>query len=291
MNRCTTFFSLGAVTEPTRPARRRRWERRQAASLALVLFTGIGIGCSGDDPLSEDDPAGERGTGVTGGTSNGGTSASPSGSSGSGGRGGNGGRATASGGRSGSSNAGSGATGSAAGAEGNEDMPDDGAAEGETGIFVGMTAAHNAAREALEEGLPDLEWSPQIAEFSQQWSDALAGQCGTIQHRDQQRYGENIAMRGSTNMTVPFSPEEAVEGWVAEVACWDFGTISGTESCDAACVTALNSNGCGHYTQVVWRNTRQVGCGYSVCENGNFTYEIWVCNYDPPGNFIGQEPY
>jgi hypothetical protein len=172
-------------------------------------------------------------------------------------------------------------------------MPDDLAAEGEAGIFVGMTAAHNAARATLDEGLPDLEWSPQIAEFSQQWSDALAGQCGTIQHRDQSRYGENIAMRSWSGVSVhdPYLPEEVVGAWVAEVACWDFGTISGTERCDLECATDLNANGCGHYTQVVWRNTREVGCGYSTCQDGDRTYEIWVCNYAPPGNIQGQTPY
>jgi hypothetical protein len=154
-----------------------------------------------------------------------------------------------------------------------------------------MTAAHNAARAALDEGLTDLTWSPEIAAFSQQWSDSLAQECGTIAHRDQSRYGENIAMRGSTRVDQPFAPEAAVAGWVAEVACWDFGTISGSERCDAACAQSLNSNGCGHYTQVVWRNTQRVGCGYSTCQSQGYTFEIWVCNYDPPGNFIGQTPY
>jgi hypothetical protein len=173
-----------------------------------------------------------------------------------------------------------------------DDTEDAGAASGETGIFVGMTAAHNAARASLDEGLPDLTWSPAIAEFSQQWSDSLAAnECGAIEHRTQSMYGENIAMRGSSRLSQPFSPEAAVDGWVAEVDCWSFGTISGTESCDATCAQDLHTNGCGHYTQVVWRNTRRVGCGYSTCTSGGFTYEIWVCNYDPPGNFIGQAPY
>lgn len=35
---------------------------------------------------------------------------------------------------------------------------------------------------------------------------------------------------------------------------------------------------CGHYTQVVWRDTKQVGCGMSLCPN---QAQIWVCNYDP----------
>ena len=40
----------------------------------------------------------------------------------------------------------------------------------------------------------------------------------------------------------------------------------------------------GHFTQVVWRGTRRVGCGKSQC-NG---LDVWICQYDPPGNVEGQ---
>jgi pathogenesis-related protein 1 len=163
----------------------------------------------------------------------------------------------------------------------------------EQGVFVGVTEAHNTARQELgaSPALGDLEWSDELAAFAQQWSDDLARRCGTIEHRDQNRFGENIALRGSSRPAGSFSGAEAVEGWVAEDACWDYGTIRGSERCDAACIQGLNSNGCGHYTQVVWRGTRFVGCGYSTCQSQDFTYEVWVCNYDPPGNYVGQTPY
>jgi hypothetical protein len=44
---------------------------------------------------------------------------------------------------------------------------------------------------------------------------------------------------------------------------------------------------CGHYTQVVWSGTRELGCGVARSPSR----EIWVCNYNPPGNYIGQRPY
>ena len=40
----------------------------------------------------------------------------------------------------------------------------------------------------------------------------------------------------------------------------------------------------GHFTQVVWRGTTAVGCGRSQC-NG---LDVWICQYDPPGNVEGQ---
>jgi hypothetical protein len=269
--------------------------RSVAGGLYLVALLNAAWGCSGDDALDDDDlgAAGTSAAGALGGSSTDGSGTGGSSTDGPA----TGGSATGGSATSGSSGsdaggtnvAGSGGSSAAdAGSDSETIGPDPG--EGETGIFVGMTAAHNETREAL--GLPDLTWSPEIAEFSQQWSDSLAeNECGTIEHRDQQQYGENIAIRGSTRADDVFTPEQAVAGWVSEVACWEFGTIRGSESCDAACAEDLHSNGCGHYTQVVWRNTQRVGCGYSTCAADGFNYEVWVCNYDPPGNFIGQAPY
>jgi hypothetical protein len=44
---------------------------------------------------------------------------------------------------------------------------------------------------------------------------------------------------------------------------------------------------CGHYTQVVWRSTHLVGCGMVSCGGS----EVWVCNYSPAGNYVGERPY
>ncbi|MCI5139186.1 MAG: hypothetical protein D3922_12405, partial [Candidatus Electrothrix sp. AR1] len=45
---------------------------------------------------------------------------------------------------------------------------------------------------------------------------------------------------------------------------------------------------CGHYTQVVWRSTKEVGCGMASC---NDKAQLWVCQYNPRGNMLGQKPY
>src|SRR5712691_6171246 len=44
---------------------------------------------------------------------------------------------------------------------------------------------------------------------------------------------------------------------------------------------------CGYYTQIVWRDTREVGCGVARGPGR----EVWVCDYSPPGNWVGRRPY
>ncbi|KAK4254085.1 hypothetical protein QN277_009514 [Acacia crassicarpa] len=69
----------------------------------------------------------------------------------------------------------------------------------------------------------------------------------------------------------------AVKLWVNEKAYYDYSS----NSCAAG-------KQCGHYTQVVWKNTIRVGCAKVRCNNGG---TFISCNYDPPGNYVGRRPY
>ena len=107
-------------------------------------------------------------------------------------------------------------------------------------------------------------------------------------------YGENLATFGSSGTLkggTASTAQQAVSAWAAEQACWTVGTIGGTEKCDKTCYTNLHSDGCGHYTQIVWRGSTELGCGVGTCKNGARTEDIWICNYAPPGNFIGRMVY
>ncbi|MEI6088085.1 MAG: CAP domain-containing protein [Bacteroidota bacterium] len=53
------------------------------------------------------------------------------------------------------------------------------------------------------------------------------------------------------------------------------------------CNIALGTTS-GHYTQMVWKNTKEVGVGVSTCPNGAI---IIVANYFPAGNYMRQFPY
>lgn len=143
----------------------------------------------------------------------------------------------------------------------------------EPGRLAGITEAHNQIRARLD--IAPLAWSPELARYAQSWADKLSRSGCALQHRprqgpDAQRYGENLFGASGQAATA----EQVVAAWAAEVADYD----ARTGRCRGVC---------GHYTQVVWRDSQRLGCGVATCGDA----EVWVCNYDPPGNFLGQKPY
>jgi pathogenesis-related protein 1 len=70
---------------------------------------------------------------------------------------------------------------------------------------------------------------------------------------------------------------EAVKLWVDEKPYYDYNSNS-----------CVNGEMCGHYTQVVWRKSLRIGCAKVKCDNGG---TFITCNYDPPGNYVGERPY
>lgn len=83
--------------------------------------------------------------------------------------------------------------------------------------------------------------------------------------------GENLAENFVT-------PTIAIDAWAGEESKYNYKKA---EFSDAA----------GHFTQLVWKNTTTVGCGAMNCTNSDSNgANGWylVCEYDPPGNFIGQ---
>ena len=136
--------------------------------------------------------------------------------------------------------------------------------------FSGIVAAHNRVRQRV--GVPPLRWSEEVSRYAQDWANRLkAGHC-RMQHRSNNGYGENLAW-GSGGL----SPQSVVEMWAEEGEDYDYADN-----------TCRQGQVCGHYTQVVWAASTELGCGMARCNDGS---EIWVCNYNPPGNYIGRKPY
>jgi uncharacterized protein YkwD len=127
-----------------------------------------------------------------------------------------------------------------------------------------MVDAHNRVRAKHCAG--PLTWSPKLAQVAQRWASSLRDKGCAFGHSNGS-YGENLAA-GSTGL---LDPEAVVKMWYDELAQYKFPNGG----------FAMQT---GHFTQVVWRQTTQVGCGRSQCKG----MDIWVCEYDPPGNWEGQ---
>ncbi len=129
---------------------------------------------------------------------------------------------------------------------------------------------HNKVRRDV--GVAPLKWSRSLAEFAQQWADELARTTCRMQHRSGHKFGENLFI-GTAGR---FRGLHAAKAWEGEKPLYK-GVV----------LTRSNWKPAGHYTQMIWRDTKRVGCGEAEC-NGML---MVVCNYDPPGNYIGQRPY
>jgi hypothetical protein len=76
-----------------------------------------------------------------------------------------------------------------------------------------------------------------------------------------------------------YTPEEMVGAFVSEGRMFNFGIFPDVS-------TTGRWEDVGHYTQLVWTDTREVGC--SVVSNQR--RDVLVCRYWPAGNVVGKAP-
>ncbi len=139
-----------------------------------------------------------------------------------------------------------------------------------------ILSAHNRERLAL--GLQPLNWSPALAQSAQRWADYLAS-TGRFEHapeNHQSPEGENL-WAGTKGY---YAPEAMVDAWVREKRYFRPGVFPYNS-------TTGNVEDVGHYTQLVWRATSEVGCA----EAASADEDILVCRYAEAGNYIGERPF
>ena len=127
---------------------------------------------------------------------------------------------------------------------------------------------------------PPLKWDNSLSRSAQDWVDYLCKNEGCRmrhpsteseknQYLNNNTFGQNLAwFEGS-----PGSPAESVKNW-GPVECKHYDPESPIIGTDGSEV--------GHFTQLVWKSTKSLGCGSAT--NGNET--LYACNYSPAGNVI-----
>lgn len=126
-----------------------------------------------------------------------------------------------------------------------------------------MVEEHNAKR-ALH-GVGNLTWSTTLQEAAEEFASQY--DCSGILTHSKLPYGENIALG--------YSSVDAVDAWYDEISKYNYDDPKFSEAT-------------GHFTQVVWKDTTELGCARINCAGyyGQYT----LCEYNPAGNYAGQFP-
>ncbi|OYV26705.1 MAG: hypothetical protein B7X08_01000 [Acidocella sp. 20-63-7] len=143
-------------------------------------------------------------------------------------------------------------------------------AQADPGSIAELLAAHNAYRTSLN--LPPLRWSNRLEAKAQNWADHLA-ETGQFEHSGS---GQNLAMASAGTQSLT----QLVDLWGNERDYFTDGVFPDIS-------TTGNWMDAGHYSQMVWKTTQGVGCGFAE----NDGRDVLVCDYSPPGNVMGRRPY
>ncbi|XP_073822218.1 uncharacterized protein [Musca autumnalis] len=123
---------------------------------------------------------------------------------------------------------------------------------------------HNKRRDL--HGCKPMALNRNLCNLANDWAIHLT-KTRSIYHRPGNDYGENIYQLINQDPTA----EDAVKAWYDEINKYKYSKPG-------------FSTGTGHFTQVVWLDTKEMGVGRAKVDNMTFI----VCNYNPPGNVMGQ---
>lgn len=127
--------------------------------------------------------------------------------------------------------------------------------------------AHNELRKL--HGVPPLKLNKEICRVCQEWANNLIKK-GVFKHSQNPDYGENLFSMHSTDPKFTMSGQEPVKYWYDEIKVHNFNQEP----------DSLKS---GHFTQVVWKNSKEMGIAFAR----NAGKIVVVAHYYPPGNIIG----
>ncbi|CDR47647.1 CYFA0S35e00716g1_1 [Cyberlindnera fabianii] len=145
---------------------------------------------------------------------------------------------------------------------------------GLTPVEQAILDRHNEYR--ARHGVPNLTWNSELSAYAQSYIDELSttstSACsGTLVHspRTGLNYGENLAYGN-------ISPTQGVDLWYNENVYYNYDDPENSSG---------DFESYGHFTQLVWKDTTQLGCVVQSCPSNRI---YLICEYYTAGNiFLG----
>ncbi|KAM4695282.1 cysteine-rich venom protein TEL1-like [Discoglossus pictus] len=131
---------------------------------------------------------------------------------------------------------------------------------------------HNLMRSQVKppaSNMVKMTWSLEAARSATCWAKSCITERSTVYNRAIPNFvcGDNVYVSSKL-----LSWLDVIEYFYSQVENFEYG--KGAKS------VGLET---GHYTQVVWYNSYQLGCAFNVCKN-KVQYYTYVCHYCPGGN-------
>jgi uncharacterized protein YkwD len=156
-----------------------------------------------------------------------------------------------------------------------------------SGTGTVILTAHNTWRS--EVGTPAQTWSGSLETTAQRWATYMATN-DVFSHSPKDGYyrygsggtyaGENIAWASYDRSWTDIVSHLTTTSWAGTEKQY-YNHANTFPNC---CIGGT----CSHYTQVIWLDSTQIGCGKAYVPGNGYYY---VCQYWSPGNYIGQKPY
>ncbi|KAI8617400.1 CAP domain-containing protein [Chytriomyces sp. MP71] len=125
---------------------------------------------------------------------------------------------------------------------------------------------HNAYRAA--HGIPPLTYNLTTEVKASEYAVQLASNgCGLV-HGDHAGLGQNLAMYAEMG--------GSLQDMVFLIQLWEEEPV------------APSAGLYNHATQMLWESTMNLGCSIAQGMNGQWTCQVLVCDYYPPGNWVGR---
>ncbi|XP_020613454.1 Golgi-associated plant pathogenesis-related protein 1-like [Orbicella faveolata] len=138
--------------------------------------------------------------------------------------------------------------------------------------FKGLEA-HNIFRQIHQ--VPQMTLNGEMCKEAEDYAKILARK-GSLEHSKETNDGENLAFSCSSDDKTQ-TVGEAVKNWYNEVCKPGYNFKNGGFSA-----------GTGHFTQVVWKGSTDLGIGVATGNKHGMKCTYIVARYRPAGNFMGR---